>query len=96
MALAKKSGTVKKSVPTVKGGGSIISRIQSIVATVETKLGKYRDEYILIRDEETLIKYLDKCVENGIISLDTETTGLDPMMDDIVGICIYTPDMQSA
>ncbi len=96
MALAKKSGTVKKSVPTVKGGGSIISRIQSIVATVETKLGKYRDEYILIRDEETLIKYLDKCIENGIISLDTETTGLDPMMDDIVGICIYTPDMQSA
>ena len=96
MALAKKAGTVKKSVPTVKGGGSIISRIQNIQAMVETKLGKYRDRYIVIRDEETLIKYLDKCVENGIISLDTETTGLDPMLDEIAGICIYTPGEKGA
>lgn len=96
MALAKKSGTVKKSTPTVKGGGSVISRIQNIQAMVETKLGKYRDRYIVIRDEETLIKYLDKCIENGIISLDTETTGLDPMLDEIAGICIYTPGEKGA
>lgn len=96
MALAKKSGTVKKSVPTVKGGGSIISRIQNIQAMVETKLGKYRDRYIVIRDEETLIKYLDKCIESGIISLDTETTGLDPLLDEIAGICIYTPGEKGA
>ena len=96
LALAKKSNATKKSTPTVKGGGSIISRIQAIQAMVETKLGKYRDRYILIQDEESLIKYLDKCIENGIIALDTETTGLDPLLDDIVGICIYTPDEKGA
>ena len=96
LALAKKSNSVQKAIPTVKGGGSIINKIQTIQALVETKLGKYKDEYIIIRDEATLIDYIDVCIENGIISLDTETTGLDPLLDDIVGICIYTPGEKGA
>lgn len=96
LALAKKSNSVQKAIPTVKGGGSIINKIQTIQALVETKLGKYKDEYIIIRDEATLIDYIDVCIENGIISLDTETTGLDPLLDEIVGICIYTPGEKGA
>lgn len=96
MALAKKANSTKKAIPTVRGGGSIVSRIQNIVAMVETKLGKYRDRYILIREEQDLIDYIDKCIENGIISIDTETTGLDPLLDDIVGVCIYTPNENGA
>lgn len=96
LALAKKSSSIQKATPTIKGGGSIISRIQTIQALVETKLGKYKDEYIIIRDETTLIDYIDVCIENGIISLDTETTGLDPLLDEIVGICIYTPGEKGA
>jgi len=95
-ALAKKANSTKKAIPTVKGGGSIVSRIQNIVAMVETKLGKYRDRYILIREEKDLDDYISKCIENGVISIDTETTGLDPMLDDIAGICIYTPGEKGA
>lgn len=96
LALAKKSLTKQKSVPTVKGGGSIVNRISRIVAEVETKLGKYRDESMLIRDEQTLIDYIDASIRQGIIAIDTETTGLDPLLDDIVGICIYTPGQKTA
>lgn len=96
LALAKKSITAKKSVPTVKGGGSIINRIQAIIAEVEAKLGKYKDESILIRDEQTLIDYIDASIEQGVIAIDTETTGLDPLLDDIAGICIYTPGQKTA
>ena len=32
----------------------------------------------------------------NVISIDTETTGLDPFLDNIVGICIYTPELKSA
>ena len=96
MRLAKKANSTRVVTPTVKGGGSIISRIQAIQAEVETKLGKYKEEYMVIRDEQTLIDYIDKSIENKYIALDTETTGLDPLLDMIAGVCIYTPGMKSA
>ena len=92
--LAKSVDTTKKAIPTIKGGNSLFERITDIQRLVEQYLGKYR--YILIQDEETLSRYIDSCIENGIISIDTETTGLDPLLDEIVGICIYTPNEPSA
>ena len=96
LALVKRSNSVKKTAPTVKGGGSLISKIQAIQAMVETKLGKYKDEYMLIQDEPVLVEYIDTCIQNNLISIDTETTGLDPLLDEIVGVCIYTPNQPSA
>lgn len=97
MAVAKKS---KKSLSTqtvtIKGGGSLIDKIQSIVSLVNTKFANKKDTFLLIRTEEEFISYIDKCIENGVISIDTETTGLDPIEDHIVGLCIYTPGMKAA
>lgn len=96
-AIAKKANAKsKKSSATVKGGGDLFSRISSIRALVEKHLGYLKDEYIVIRDETTLHDYITKAIENSVISIDTETTGLDPLQDEIVGICIYTPGMKSA
>ena len=87
----------KKAVPTtVKGGGDIASQIAVIKAKVEQYLGKFRDQYLCIQDEDTLRNYVDRAIENGIVSIDTETTGLDPILDELVGIVIYTPDMKPA
>ena len=87
----------KKLAPTVvKGGGGISEKIATIKAMVEKHLGKFKDEYIVIQDENILHDYITKSIENGVISIDTETTGLDPLQDDLVGICIYTPDMKAA
>lgn len=94
--IADKSKQTIQSKITLKGGDSLIARINQIKALVEKHLGKYRDKYINIQDEETLIKYIDKCIENKCISLDTETTGLDPLLDEIAGVCIYTPGEHSA
>ena len=94
-AILKKAKSTKKA-PTTKRGGGIASKIANIQAMVEKYLGKYAEETLIIQDEETLIKYIDKCIENRIISIDTETTGLDPMLDEIVGICIYTYGMKTA
>lgn len=90
MKLAKQK-VVKKATPTIKGGGSLFERISNIQKFVEKHLGKYRDEYTIIQDEAHLYDYISRCIDNGVISIDTETTGLDPMLDDIAGICIYTP-----
>lgn len=92
-ALAIKSKTRSASTVTTRGN-SLIDRINIIRQTVEQRLGKYRDRYRVILTEEEFAKYIDKCIENGIFALDTETTGLNPMLDEIAGICLFTPGEQ--
>lgn len=85
-----------KSAVTKKSGGSIVDRVKTIVAKVETALGKYADDTLVIQDEQTLSDYVDICIKNGICGIDTETTGLDPLIDELVGIGIYTPGQKTA
>lgn len=96
--LLKKASTKKKSTTavTLKGNGNLLDRIQAIISVVKQKFDGKEDELLLITEEKPLIEYIDKCIENGVISIDTETTGLDPILDRLVGICIYTPDMKAA
>lgn len=92
----KANSRTKKSSTVIKGGGTLLGRINEIKALVERNLGQYRDDYIVINTEEDLKQYFYKCVENNVISIDTETTGLDPIVDKIVGLCIYTPNQPAA
>lgn len=48
-----------------------------------------------IRTEERLVEYVDKCIANGKVAHDTETEGLDPIVDRLVGTCLYTPGEKS-
>ena len=94
--IAKKANSKTRQTATVKGGSSLIEKIAVIKSEVEKKLGDLKDDYIIIREEQDLIDYIDQCVINGVISIDTETTGLDPLQDKLVGICVYTPNMEAA
>lgn len=94
---ATKAASVSKKAPTtVKGGGGLMELINVIRATVEKNLGHLRDRYVLIQTEEDLKKYIDAIIEYGAFALDTETTGLDPLQDRLVGICIYVPGQKGA
>lgn len=81
---------------TIKGGGGLLERIAAINAMTEKYLGKYRDKYLVIRDADEFVNYIDTAIKNNIIAIDTETTGLNPITDKLAGICIYTPGMKSA
>ena len=97
MKTAERSAKSKSmSTITLKGTGTLMDKIQSIVSLVNKKFVNKKDEFILIREEQALIDYMDKCIENNVISIDTETTGLDPIECVIVGICIYTPGLKAA
>ena len=89
-AVAGKSKTRAKATTTVKNG--LLGQISQITATVEKYLGKYKDDYEIITTKERLKEYIDICIANDVISIDTETTGLDPILDKIVGLCLYTPN----
>lgn len=84
---AKKS--VKKPASTVKRGGGLSAKIANIKSEVLKHLGQYADETLLIQNEMVLYTYITKAIEFGRIAIDTETTGLDPMLDECVGISLY-------
>lgn len=47
-------------------------------------------DYRLVQDEGDLQAWVDAAYKTGILAVDTETTGLDPMQADLVGICLST------
>ena len=94
-AVASKAKTTKRATTTVKGSG-LLSQINQIKATVEKHLGKFKDDYEIITTEDALDDYFHQCALNKVISIDTETTGLDPILDNIVGLCIYTSNSKAA
>ena len=85
----------KPSKVVAKTGKSLTERISNIKRTVEENLGEYKEKYDCIRDIDKLEEYIDKCIENGIAAIDTETTGLNPMLDKIVGFSLYTPGQKA-
>ena len=48
------------------------------------------DAYETVTTSEQLTRWVEKIVAKGHVAVDTETTGLDPQMADLVGICLST------
>lgn len=92
LSIVKKSNEKPKNAITTVRGGGILSIINNAKTIVEEKLGHLKDEYIIIRDIQSLEVYIDHARLNGVIAIDTETTGLDVISDKLVGVCLYTPN----
>lgn len=83
------------STVTMKGTTKLIDRIQAIISLVKSKFKGKEDSLLLINTEEALINYIDACIANNAVAIDTETTGLDPILNDIVGMSLYTPGQKA-
>ena len=93
IAIAKKAKKSSKKAPsTVRGGGGLVTKIANIKAKVLKELGQYESETLIIRDELELSTYISKAIAYGEIAIDTETNGLDPLIDACVGVCLYVPN----
>lgn len=76
---------------------SIPEKLNIINDNVNNTLGIYKDTTIVIKSREELFTYIDKSIENNIIAIDTETNNsLDPLTCKIMGLCLYTPGLDSA
>ena len=96
-AIVSKASKSRTVASTVKGGGKgIYDRISTISAVVSTKLGKYADDYLLLRDEESVVQYFRAIMENGSGAIDTETDSLDTILCTLAGVCLYTPGQKPA
>lgn len=96
--LAKKLKTSQHSqsgAVQISGGSSLLELVKTSVALAQKNLAKYKDNYLVLRTEEELKQYVDCIVENGIYSIDTETTSLDPITTTIAGFSLYTPGQKA-
>lgn len=71
------------------GGNTPDALVQARAAEGEaTKINA--DTYECVRDEATLENWVQRIYEAGIVAIDTETTSLDPMEAELVGISLAT------
>jgi len=71
---------------------SLQEKLNIIKEEVERVLGKFKPNTLIIKSKNELHNYINKCIENKIIAIDTETNNsLDPITCLIMGGCIYTP-----
>ena len=80
-------------------------KLKRITEEVERILGGYKDNTICIYDKKSFHDYITDSINNGIISIDTETLGTrddidkpgtDPFTCKLAGLCLYTPGQKNA
>lgn len=84
------SNVISINANVVAGRGTA-QKIASACAVVDAKLGYLKDKYEIVNDKDVLFQFMKKARKNGILSLDTETSGLNPLFDKLAGLCLYTP-----
>lgn len=95
--LAQKAKVAQKRASAVKlTSNSLMEKVGIIKSLVDTYFKDTKDDYILITNNDDLINYFDHVINQGICAIDTETTGLDPIMDNIAGFSIYAAGLKSA
>lgn len=64
----------------------------NVFQSVEDVLRKYKGFVRVLWKEAEIQKYFKRCLDNGIVAIDTETNdSVDPRSAICVGICLYTP-----
>ena len=85
--IASKLGVEAPNISNAVGSGSAevsTSNGSGIVANVPFELASYE----CVRDAAALQVWIDEIYERGLVAVDTETTGLDELTVDLVGICL--------
>lgn len=92
-----KISSPKKVVKKKASKKSLEERLQEIREAVYKILGNRVNDTMLINTKQQLHDYIDKAIEKGIISVDTETNkSLDPLTCKLMGLCLYTYGQKQA
>lgn len=72
-------------------------RLKEINDRVLDVLGKHKDEIIVIKTKDEFKSYIDSCINNGYIAIDTEThNSTDVCQTKIMGLCLYSKGLKGA
>lgn len=82
----------KQSKSTAKSSVNIVDRYSAIRTQISQIFKDDITYYTCIHTYKDLCEYVSKCLQNGIVAIDTETTSLDPLTTQLVGFSLYTPN----
>ncbi len=85
LTLLKKT---KLSKIKLKKGETTLDKIKDIKENIQAEFRDVISNFEAIRDAEDLNIY-GKSIVGKLLAIDTETTGLNPMVDDIIGLSLY-------
>ena len=88
---AEEKAAKSKSLVGGRAASNLAATLAQIKLTTQKYLSKYVSQYLLLKEESEIISYFDDIVKCGYAAIDTETTGLDTMTCDLVGLCLYVP-----
>ena len=89
--------TKKQTVSSaIRKAGGVGGAVKQMIAHAETKLDKYKNQYVILRTSEEIESYLETCKKDVYCAIDTETTGLDVFTVDLVGVCLYSESNKPA
>ena len=95
--LINKAKTISPLVSKKKGMSRGLSeRIASAEVEVNRYFAKFKEDFCVIRTEEELNTYINNAIKDGIIAIDTETSGLDTFNDVLAGVCVFSPSQKAA
>ena len=66
----------------------VIAELEALAGTAPAQTGFDAEKYECVRDAAALQVWIDRIRDRGWVAVDTETTGLDEMQADLVGICL--------
>ena len=91
--LLKKSSlpVVPKAANLKLKSGNLADTIKNIRLITEKQFKNKKDKLCSITSEQQLIELIDLAIKNKVLSIDTETTSLDPITTTLAGVCLYTP-----
>ena len=95
--IIKKANSIQQVF--IKGSGAkgkLSERIASAEVEVERYFGKFKKDFVVIRDEHSLQEYINRSISDGVIAIDTETNGLDTFNGILAGVCVYSPSQKAA
>lgn len=75
--------------------GGLLDRIKAASISVEREFKNEKDLYTLVLEEDLLAHYIDTANNNGILTLDNETSGLNPIVDILAGTAFYTEGLNA-
>lgn len=89
--------TQEEYKPKIKlKGTSLLDKLSAINRVVKDRLGEDAENYLLLDSDEKFLDYCKEAVKGEYIAIDCETTGLDTMLVDLVGVCLYSPNQKPA
>lgn len=93
----------KSSLPTIPKvtnlkikNGTLADKIRDIRTLTEKNLAYKKAELLNITSESQLKELIDLAIKNKHLSVDTETTSLDPLTTTLAGVCLYTKGYKSS